>query len=233
MILMDMPRSSLRAHLNDRHQPDFPSPPRPMRRDYERGEQVLRAGGSAVPCVLISGALRIDRPGSGPENLQLAWPGDLVGLEALHGWSPTCDVRALVDSEIAPLRRMSDTEWRDVLLNALLRRQSQGASLGKVRAGSASERVRRLLLMLAGVDEGATASRAGDTQEPIVCELPSLADMSAVTMTASETVSRVVSSLRRSGLLADHGHRRVRLASGLLLEGGELPVGMTRSRIRD
>jgi CRP-like cAMP-binding protein len=230
MILMDMPRASLRAHTPDwTPASDVVQSPRPVRRDYARGEQVFRAAATVTPCLIVSGALRIDRPGAEPDDLQLALPGDLIGLEALHGWAPACHVRAVIDSVITPLRRMSDPEWRDVLLNALLRRQAQGTCLARLRAGNASERVRRLLLRLGGVgDEGQPT--ATDRDAPILCDLPSLSDMSAITACAPETVSRVMSSLRRAGLITDVGTRQVQLANGLMHGAGELPGGMTRSR---
>jgi CRP-like cAMP-binding protein len=200
------------------------------RRHCERGDLVFPSGTPVMPSLIVRGACRIDRPGADDDDLQLALPGDLLGLEALHAWSPRGTVRALVDTVVMPLRRLSDAEWRDLLLHALLRRQAQGASLARVRAGTASERVRRVLLLLAGVDDHADPTAQDECSLPD-CELPSLLDLSALTATAPETVSRVVSSMRRAGLITDTGPRRVRLGAGLLLTAGELPGGMTRSRV--
>lgn len=245
MMPTAMPRPSLRAHPSHGHAAapfgDHAAPVstdlsptgstgRSPQRHCDRGDLVFPSGVSVAPCVIVSGACRIDRSGAEADDLQLALPGDLLGLESLHGWSPRCSVRALVDTVVTPLRRMSDAEWRELLLNALLRRQSQGCSLARVRAGMATERVRRVLLLLAGVADHVTPADIVGRGLPD-CELPSLQDLSVLTAIAPETVSRVMSSLRRAGLIGDAGPRRVRLDAGLLLAAGELPGGKTRSRV--
>lgn len=227
MTLMDLPHLALRNHTIE---PDrLPSMP-PVCREYARGAWVFRAGTMLMPSVVVSGALRINQPGDDPDHLQLALPGDLIGLEALHAWTLGCDVYAVVDTVIATLRPMSDAQWRETLVNALLRHQSQGTSLGHVRAGSAAQRVCRLLLKLA--NHGRGMQDQVDLREPVLCQLPTLVDMAAITSTAAETVSRVISSLRRFRLIEDQGNHLVRLNPGLLHGSSRLPGGMTRSRSR-
>ena len=65
------------------------------------------------------------------------------------------------------------------------------------------------------------------------CELPRLSDMAALTDIAPETVSRVISSMRRTGMIAREAGRRVRLSTQLVYVAGEMPRGMTRSRTRE
>jgi DNA-binding IclR family transcriptional regulator len=55
--------------------------------------------------------------------------------------------------------------------------------------------------------------------------------MAALTDTAPETVSRVISSMRRGGMITRETGRRVRLSAQLVYVAGEMPRGMTRSRV--
>jgi hypothetical protein len=200
------------------------------RRQYSRDRWVFRVGGQAVPSRVISGAVRIDGPGEEPDNMQIAWSGDLIGLEALYPSTPTCDVRAMVGTVIEPLGPMTDPQWRALLLNALLQRRSPGTSLGRLRIGRVGNRLRRMLLLLAG--QGHDQNREPvDLSVPILCELPRLIDMATIAATSVESVSRVVSNMRRAGLIEKYGDHRVRLDASLLLGDAELPQGMTRSRI--
>ena len=193
----------------------------PSRQFLRAGEELDAWRVLSVPHVVLSGVAISRRLIDEPEDLQLLQPGDLVGLETFQRRLSERRIQALIDCELAPLRRMSDAEWRELLLHALLRRETQ-PGLAALRVGPVGERVRRMLLLLgnAGLDSA---------QE---LELPSLASIAAVTASTNETVCRVVSHFRRSGLLQDAGPRRVRLMPGLQLAAGELPGGVTRSRSR-
>ncbi|RZS56890.1 helix-turn-helix domain-containing protein [Sphaerotilus mobilis] len=206
-----------------------PAPERlPARVFLRAGEDVDGLRSLTLPHVLLSGHAISRRPIDEPEDLQLLQPGDLVGLESFQMRVGERRIQALTDCELAPLRRMSDAEWRELLLHALLRRDTQ-AGLAHLRVGSVGERVRRLLLLLTGCS--GPGSRLTD-EEPVALELPSLATIAAITASTNETVCRVVSHFRRTGLLEDVGNRKVRLMPGLLLSAGELPGGVTRSRTR-
>jgi hypothetical protein len=201
------------------------------RRHYGRGRWIFRTGGLAVPCRVISGAVRIDSPGDEPESMQIAWAGDLIGLEALQVRAPVCDVRALVGTVVERLAPMSDAQWCVLLLNELLKRQSPDGGLGQLRCGRISERLRRMLLLLAGRGQ-AVEGEPTELQRPILCELPRLAEMAAIAATSAESVSRVVSNLRRAGLIEKQLDHRVELSTAFLLSDAELPDGLTCSRAR-
>jgi CRP-like cAMP-binding protein len=196
----------------------------PTRQFLHAGDEIDALRVLAVPHVLLSGVAISRRLIDAPEELQLLQPGDLVGLETFQLRAGERRIQALIDCELAPLRRMSDAEWRELLLHALLRRESR-PGLASLRVGPVSERVRRLLLLLSG---------AGLSERDVL-ELPPLASIAAVTASTNETVCRVVSHFRRSGLIEDAGSRKVRLTAGLQLSAGELPAGLTRSksRVRD
>jgi CRP-like cAMP-binding protein len=201
-----------------------PSEHLPTRQFLQAGEEIDSLRALSVPHVLLSGVAISRRTIDEPEELQLLQPGDLVGLETFQRRHGERRIQALIDCELAPLRRMSDAEWRELLLHALLRRESR-PGLASLRVGPVGERVRRMLLLLEGA-----AGQASDVRN--VLELPPLASIAAVTASTNETVCRVVSHFRRSGLLDDAGNRKVRLMPGLQLSAGELPVGVTRSRTR-
>lgn len=203
----------------------------PTRQFLRAGEELDLSRALSVPHLLLSGMAISRRPVDEPEELQLLQPGDLLGLETFQLRAGERRLVALVDCEFAPLRRMSDAEWRELLLHAMLRRESR-PGLASLRVGTVGERVRRLLLLLSqAVDGQAVAALAADPAGCVV-ELPPLASIAAVTASTNETVCRVVSHFRRSGLLVDVGSRKVRLMPGLQLSAGELPVGVTRSRTR-
>ncbi len=199
----------------------------PSRLRLRAGKELAVPRALAQPHVLLTGLATCRRPGDAPEALELLQPGDLVGLENFQRRSGEQRIQALADCELAPLRRMSDAEWRELLLHALISRQGR-PGLASLRVGAVGERVRRLLLMLApsGGSDGPSEDGAA------LCELPALATLAAITASTHETVCRVVSHLRRHGLLEDAGDRKVRLMADLQLSSGELPGGATSSRSR-
>ena len=209
----------------------------PAHERHARGALIFRPGRFVTPFLIVDGAIRLDHPTADDSTVLLALPGDLLGLEQLHGRPQSTFGRAIVDTIIAPLGPMPDAAWRELLVNRLIVRQEHAAQLGRLRFGPAPERIRALLLLLAG---RATYGPLRSTQQPtgaeddrMSCELPRLSDMAALTDIAPETVSRVISSMRRTGMIAREAGRRVRLSTQLVYVAGEMPRGMTRSRTRE
>ena len=213
----------------------FRDGPSPAHERHARGKLIFRPGRFITPFLVVDGAVRIDHPASDDSTVLLALPGDLLGLEQLQGRPQSTFGRAIVETIIAPLGPMPDALWRELLVNRLIVRQEHAAQLGRLRHGPAPERVRALLLLLAGrATYGPFKSNAPLPQHDLMgCELPRLSDMAALTDTAPETVSRVISSMRRTGLVIREAGRRVRLSPNLVYVAGEMPRGMTRSRVRD
>ncbi|MDP4299686.1 helix-turn-helix domain-containing protein [Leptothrix discophora] len=197
------------------------------RRVLQAGQEIDTFRTLVLPHVLVSGVAISRRPVDPHEDLQLLQPGDLIGLETFQVRPGERRVLALVDCELAPLRRMSDTEWRELLLHALLRRQSEPGLAG-LRVGPVGERVRRLLLLLAQAGQPAPPTDGALA----TCELPPLTLMAAITGSTQETVCRVVSGLRKLGLLEEAGGRRLRLMPGLRLSAGELPGKASKRRAK-
>lgn len=197
-----------------------------------RGDVLFEAGSFATPCRIVSGAVRMDPQGAHHDAVLLALPGDLLGLDALIGQPQSGSARAIVHTVVAPLPAMPDLAWRGLLVRSLVAQQNRGAELSRLRTGSAAERVGFLLRVLAG--QIVHSGDAANTPRPDpVCELPTLADMAGVTGSAWETVSRVISAMRRCGMLQDVQARHVRLGQALLEEAEAFPTGMTRSRVHD
>jgi len=220
MISIASPVSSVR------HDDDLLAWCGPARERFRRGELVFRAGRFQWPFVIVAGAMRLDLPAGDDSALHLALPGDLLGFEQLIGLPQSTCGRAIVETVIAPLGAVPEGLRQELLIRQLAASHRRTAEQGRLRFGPASERIRALLLMLAQHEHAA--------DEPMCCELPRLSDIAALTDTAPETASRVLSSLRRSGLIASGGdadpQRSVQIGPLMHLRAGEMPTGMTRSR---
>ena len=163
----------------------------------------------------------------------LALPGDVVGLEPADSGHPTSLSRALVPCVLEPLPLPpDDAAWRALLVRATGQHWRQAANMARLRSGTVPERVRRLLLLLAHSAQGhTTPTDADDGRHPGLLvaahQLPRLRDMAALVDTAPETVSRIISGLRRLSLLKDRDHRSARYDPSTLA-GCELPVALSR-----
>lgn len=197
------------------------------REQFRRGELVFRPGRFQWPFVIVAGAMRLDLPAGDDSALQLALPGDLLGIEQLIGQPQSTFGRAIVETVIAPLGAIPEAMHQNALIRQLVASHRRALEQARLRFGPASERIRALLLML--------AQHERTPDEPMCCELPRLSDIAALTDTAPETASRVISSLRRSGLIASSGEddtqRSVQIGPLMRLRAGEMPPGMTRSRV--
>lgn len=204
------------------------APPEPMRpsaqaRSLATGEMLFGAGAHDGPgWRLLSGALRLDLCDDGQERfVQLVLPGDLVGLEPMCGLTTLYSARALTACVLDPLAPHDDTECKCLLSQALAQQWARAADMAALRTGSVPERIKRLLLMLRP-DEAMADQGQRDHQ------LPRIRDIATIVDTAPETVSRVISSLRRLDLLDDRQPCFARFDPKRLADSA-LPNGMTRS----
>ncbi|MCA6215321.1 Crp/Fnr family transcriptional regulator [Ideonella sp. B7] len=187
---------------------------------------VLAAPGAPGPLWrLKSGALRLDRldpvDPAGGLFMQLVLPGDLVGLEGLAGEAAAYRVRAIVPSRVQRLPAGSVAERLHWMAEGLLQQQRRGEDLVLLRSGSAQDRFKQLLLLLA-------PEAAASADDVSAWDLPTLKDMAAIIDTAPETVSRILSSLRRTRLL-DGRQRQTACFSPARLREVTWPTGMTRT----
>jgi hypothetical protein len=172
---------------------------------------------------VVSGALRVDAalPSAGSRGpagsvdhagcAQLALPGDLLQLVPTPDHAPGCRVRALVGSCVTALPEPGDpASWLSLLWQAVEQQRRRSAEMALLRVGPAPERMRLLLLLLA--TPSADGTDAAEGAQP----LPSLRDLADIVAAAPETVSRVLSGLRRLQLLEDRQPRAGRYHAGRL-----------------
>jgi CRP-like cAMP-binding protein len=175
---------------------------------------------------LLSGTLRLDLTGCSRQHLvQLALPGDLLGLEPLYGAEHQATARALVDCQLQALQAPDANDPRamaTLLAQALGQQWRRATDMAALRTGATPERVRRLLQLLrADTDSGA----ANPTLDHA---LPRIKDIAALVDSAHETVSRILSGLRRMKVLQER-HPQFASIDPQRLDNCELPKGMTRS----
>ena len=171
---------------------------------------------------LIAGALRVARDDGGARDplVQLALAGDLVGLEPLCGQPRLHTLQALTDCRLQPLQAEDGGE-RGLLAEALTQQWKRSADMAALRRGPMPECIKRLLLMLAGAHHGR------DPGEHLH-GLPKVRDIAEIVDSTPETVSRVITALRRMALLADRQAGQARY-DARRLAACAMPVGMSRS----
>lgn len=188
------------------------------------GETIFHAGVRGQRAwQVLSGTVRLDQPMVPRARfVQITLAGELLGSEAWLQLPHLHTALALTNCCLRPLAAPGPDTLPQRLGQALCQQAQRTSDMVGLRTGSAPERVRRLLLLLspeAGVEPGRGASDHA---------LPRIKDMAAITDVAPETVSRVLSSLRRSRVLQARQSRSARFDPAQLA-GCSLPPGMTRS----
>jgi hypothetical protein len=130
---------------------------------------------------------------AGRELESLALPGDLLGTQLLSGELPVREVRAVTAGRLEPVTCTSLVLMSRLLTEALIQARRQGRELVRLRSGGVPERVKALLLLL-GSD---------DARDEQVVAMPTLRDMSRIVDSSPESVSRVISSMRRRRIVGD------------------------------
>lgn len=167
-----------------------------------------------------AGAMRLDQPdmtdGAGFAGLAgLALPGDLLGMDRVHGHKAALIARAVVPTRLRRVPTPDAGTMPELLMEVLGQCQRRAPRTIALRTGNVPERVKRLLLMLAPA--GQMAGRAEDRPDgPLACQLPTLKDMAALIDSKPETVSRVLMGLRSMDVLQHRGTRSARFSSDLL-----------------
>lgn len=183
--------------------------------------------GLAVPALaqmwrVKTGALRIDsaQPGEVSRFMRLALPGDVIGVEKWVGTDDALSMRALTAVTLSPVQA-SGPEMMHILMETVVVAHQRCREVVSLRTGSASQRVKCLLLMFAD-------SVNHDAKTISECALPNLSDMADILDAAPETVSRVFSAMRKLDYLQDRKPHRARFSS-VALRAHELIPGMTAS----
>lgn len=182
------------------------------------GESLYRmqqAGQAAY--TVRSGVVRLERTNERGERriLRLAGRSDTVGMEAMLGQSYAADAVACTEVMVCRLpRHLLDELTRDqpALLRDMMKRWQRALDdadewLTELCTGPARRRVLRLLLKLSEFAE--------HDEEPVW--LPARQEMSAMLDMTVETASRLISQLKREGVLTAHGQRSATLHMDALL----------------
>lgn len=184
----------------------------------ESGQRVFSAQdpGQAV-YTLRRGVVRLERVSESGERriLRLAGRTDLIGLEALLGQSYATDAVACTPVEVCRIPRTLVDELSRAepqLVTDLMKRWQRALDdaeewLAELATGPARRRMLRLLLKLS---EYATNGN-GLVWMPMRDEMGAMLDMTV------ETASRIVSSLRREGVIQPMGVREARIDMPRLL----------------
>jgi CRP-like cAMP-binding protein len=165
-------------------------------RTYRAGQYIYRFGDFGLTWYVKSGCVRLNRidPEIGPRLSGIAIQGDVVGIESLLFNTYVFEAVALTDCELIPWIGHNDSNF-DVLLNHLLNSQERMADILTMREGVAIKRIERLILLICEKDK--------INMTITLNELPTLQHMADITALTSETVSRIISQLRRTGYISD------------------------------
>lgn len=156
---------------------------------------------------VVYGVVCLDRPqGVDPDasNLvQLALPGDLVGLEALCDQPYRLGASALTPAQLDPVVLDSMATRERLLQQAVMQLQRRSLDIAALRTGPVPQRVAYLLRLLG--HEGALGVLGGALHaDAIRSSLPRLRELAGVVDAKTETVCRALARLlpprsRRSG----------------------------------
>ena len=171
---------------------------------------IYQAGQRGQAWRVRQGVVRLDRQ-SGPICLpvQLAVPGDVIGIEALCGEPYQFTAEAFTDCELEPVEAgarddvLALARQADLLREVLLQQQTRSHDMATLRTGSVVQRLTHLLRLLGLPWQGlqTVASHQADTVRQA---LPTLRAVAELVDAKTETVCRALAQLlpprsRKSG----------------------------------
>lgn len=162
--------------------------PRVVRR-IAAGSAIYRAGSEGLAWRVQGGAVRLDASTADGRSAfaSLAIAGDIVGCETMLFGAYTFSATALTDCRLAPWPEGGGEPAGESLLASLAQAQQRAADVVALRGGQAVDRVVGLIRLLA------------DGAGRVV--LPTRHDIADITDLRFETISRIVKSLERAGVL--------------------------------
>lgn len=153
---------------------------------------------------VAEGVVRLDRE-SGPQRLpvQLALPGDLVGIESLCDLPYQFTATAFKACRLERVPVADESHRQDLLRQALLQQQDRSHDMATLRTGSVVQRVAHLLQLLGLPWQNLTAL-AGARADAVRAQLPALRELALMIDAKHETVCRALAQLlpprsRKSG----------------------------------
>lgn len=165
------------------------------------GDSIYSSGQAGAVWRVRQGLVRLVHA-CGPSRLpvQIALPGDLIGIEALAAQPYQHGAEAFTDCALEPV----DPSGHDELLReALLQQQRRSHDMASLRTGSVLQRLSHLLRLLDLPWQGAHTV-AGDQADRVRAALPPLREVAELVDAKTETVCRALAQLlpprrRKSG----------------------------------
>lgn len=166
---------------------------RPQALNCAGAESVFHAGDTGPIWRVTAGLVRLDREG-GPQRrpVQIAMPGDLIGIEALCDQHYCFSATALTACRLESVAVVDRSAREDLLGQALLQQQSRSQDMAALRTGSVLQRITHLIHLLGY--EWALPSHPRNA-EAIRSALPTLREVAQVIDAKAETVCRVLGQL--------------------------------------
>ena len=165
--------------------------------DRHSTEPVFHAGDSGPLWRLTQGLVRLDRhQGGGQQAVQLALPGDLIGVEALCGRPYQFSAVAFTPCRLARVSVEGRSTVREPLLQqALLQHQTRCLDMAALRTGTVPQRIAHLLRLLGFDRQPTAASDCDDCARLIRQSLPTLREVAHMVDAKTETVCRALAQL--------------------------------------
>lgn len=166
-----------------------PIRPAPSLRSLPSGHTLIESGQRGPVWRVLTGVLRLERPGlDGQMLVQLALPGDLIGVEALCALPHAYSASALTQAKVEPVTINGELIHYATMAKGFLQQQRQTLDMMRLRSGPIQQRIAYLLTMLGKDGEGRLRSVRRD-------ELPTLREMAQIVDSALETVCRELNVL--------------------------------------
>ena len=153
---------------------------------------------------VVEGTARLDREtGSSRLPVQLALPGDLIGIEALCDQPYQFTASAFTDCRLEPVVVSGELERQALLRQALFQQQMRSHDMATLRTGSVLSRLASLLRLMGLPWQGAHVVDEARA-DALRASLPALRELAQMVDAKSETVCRTLAQLlpprsRKSG----------------------------------
>jgi len=158
-------------------------------------QAVFLAGERGPVWRVVQGIVRLDRhSGSVCQPVQLALPGDLIGIEALCGQPYQLGASAFTRCQLQAVVSAVDTAVQPLLQQALLQHMQRSQDMAQLRTGSVLERLSHLLALMELDVPAFACAEVGDA-DPIRQALPALREVALLVDAKTETVCRALAQL--------------------------------------
>jgi hypothetical protein len=160
-----------------------------------KAESVFLAGESGPVWRVVEGIVRLDcGANSLHQPVQLALPGDLIGIESLCGRDYQLSASAFTDCRLERVQLDQDRAREPLLQQALLQNQDRCQDMAALRTGTVSRRLVHLLHLM-GFDWSSGSSAQRSNPDSVRQALPALREVAQLVDAKTETVCRALAQL--------------------------------------